>query len=252
MVCQEACALRVPMNGHKKAENLLVSEKEIDEEEKDKPRMSFEQHIRQFVNELHPILHKAVEMHTEQEAINEKGKVEKVSIYPYGCIVGSAASRYLLLKIYNNRLKIEAVRVTHPKQKRLMQGRHLALIIIDNITGKKYFLSFFEGIWDDSHNFPRARTLTFKYPFKHTAERATLEYIDWFKKKKFPPVFFEFKKNKDILNLTELTVDGSLGPEFNMLEIRPAIDYIEENMQIGKWGWNSFSVEYLRKIYQFN
>jgi hypothetical protein len=171
---------------------------------------TLKQELIKFVKVVNPIVSRIVELATTNVGFDTYDRKIAVSEYPYGCAIGSIASKHMLEKLYGDRIKIELIELSHPKMKELEIGMHVVSIIYDNITGKKYFMSFFEGVWNDSYPYERMREIEFYLPDGNSYRDffITQEYAEWFKKQEFSPKFFEFIDNEDITEKTGLTVLG--------------------------------------------
>jgi len=177
------------------------------EREAESPK-TLKQELIKFVKAVNPIVPRIVELATAKVGFDIYDRKITVSEYPYGCAVGSIAGQYILEKLYGDRIKMELIELSHPKMEEFEIGMHVAIIIHDNITGRKYFMSFFEGVWNDAYPHERTREIEFHLPdgSSQTDFFTTTEYAEWFESQEFSPEFFEFVDNKDITEKTGLTV----------------------------------------------
>lgn len=196
-----------------------------------------EEGLIKFAKEFQPIMDKIVEVTTEKSGFTVDSEKVIVNDYPYGCVTSGFATRYVIEKLYGDRLTVQLVEVLHPEMKRLNVGRHVANIIVDNLTGRKYFMSFFEGIWDDSYPGERTREIR---SFLHFTQMRfdntpTPAYAEWFKEQEFPPVFFEFREFKDITEATRLVVLGGYAEKAPEAETTRIFNYIDAIINFDEW-----------------
>lgn len=225
-LCQDLYALRVPMNGHEKVGKALASGQGIEES------------LVKFTKKFHPIVDKMVERVSRETGFTLNGKKVIVSDYPLGCARGAIATKYMLQKLCGDRITVQLFNASHPEMERLKIGKHIVNIILDNATGKKYFMSFFEGIWNDTYPHERMRQIKFFMSFNQMRidYMPTPKYSKWFKKQRFPAVLFEFKENEDITGITGLTLLDEFKEEgLPESETKPIFSYIENAVSFDKW-----------------
>lgn len=201
-------------------------------------RYDLEEKIQRFAEVFQPVLHEVLERGTEEIVVNGELAIEKVSMYPRACLLGCIIARYAMQRIYGDRITVKMVTVSHPQMERLKISSHAVMIILDNVTDKKYFLSFFEGIWDDTSPVVSYKEVSVLRGDSPVQLRPTREYIRWFKEQEFPPVFFEFEDYEDIFRRTDLTIlNEDFGQGFDASFInRRVIEYSERsNVDIDGW-----------------
>ena len=205
----------------------------------------FSKTLEGLIKEFHPVLQRAIEFGSKRTVVNSFGFKATRFIYPYACFVGCCAAKFTLDRIYGKRITVDIAEFHHPRMKELSIERHFALIVTDNLSGKKYFLSFFEGLFNEDFKSKRVEKVKFlEYSYDDEEDICnTLKYTKWYKKQNFPPVFFEFENFKKVTDLTGLVIialfeeDDLTDLNPNDLEIRYMLKKfgILDKLELDKW-----------------